>query len=57
MRNLPDGRVEVIAEGAREAIDEFKKELAIGPPLAQVTSLDEMDISATGRYRDFHIDH
>ena len=28
VRNLPDGRVEVIAEGDRDAMDEFKKELA-----------------------------
>ena len=55
--NLPDGRVEVIAEGEREAMDEFKKELATGPRMADVSSLDESDIAVTGRYRDFRIDH
>lgn len=57
VRNLPDGRVEVVAEGERDAMDEFKKDLATGPTLAQVTDLDEADLPVTGRFRDFHIDH
>jgi acylphosphatase len=57
VRNLPDGRVEVIAEGEREAMDQFKQDLAAGPRLAEVRSLDEFDIGVTGRYRDFRIDH
>jgi acylphosphatase len=57
VRNLPDGSVEVIAEGEREDMDEFKKELATGPRLAYVSRLDESDIAVTGRYRDFRIDH
>ena len=56
VRNLPDGRVEVVAEGERKAMDEFKKELATGPRLAAVSSLDETDLLVTGRYRDFRID-
>lgn len=57
VRNLPDGRVEVVAEGEREAMDEFKKDLATGPSLAEVTSLDESDVAATGRYHEFRIDY
>jgi acylphosphatase len=56
VRNLPDGRVEIVAEGEREAIDELKKELATGPRLARVTNLSEVDLAVTGRYRDFRID-
>ena len=48
VRNLPDGRVEVVAEGERAAMDEFKMELATGPRLAVVSSLDETDIAVTG---------
>jgi acylphosphatase len=57
VRNLPDGRVEVIAEGEREAMDEFKNELAAGPRLAVVTEVDETDIPVTGLYRDFRVDY
>lgn len=57
VRNLPDGRVEVMAEGERDAMDEFKKDLATGPTLAQVADLQETDLPVTGRFRDFHIDH
>jgi acylphosphatase len=57
VRNLPDGRVEVIAEGERDAMDEFKKDLATGPAMAVVTDIDEIDLPVTARYRDFHIDH
>ena len=57
VRNLPDGRVEVIAEGDRDAMDEFKKELHTGPRSAQITSIEETDIPVTGRFRDFRVDH
>ncbi|MBO0721322.1 MAG: acylphosphatase [Blastocatellia bacterium] len=57
VRNLEDGRVEVIAEGEREAMEEFKKDLATGPALANVMDIDETDLPVTNRFRDFHIDH
>ena len=57
VRNLPDGRVEVMAEGERAALDDFKQDLATGPTLANVTDLEETDLPATGRFRDFYIDH
>lgn len=57
VRNLEDGRVEVMAEGERAAIEEFKQDLATGPMLANVTDLDETDLPVTGRFRDFRIDH
>ena len=57
VRNLPDGRVEVVAEGDREAMDEFKNDLATGPMMAEVTDLEETDLLVTGRYREFRIDH
>jgi acylphosphatase len=57
VRNLRDGQVEVIAEGDRDAMDEFKKDLATGPMMAEVTGLEETDLPVTGRYRDFRIDH
>ena len=57
VRNLPDGRVEVLVEGDREAMDEFKNDLATGPMMAEITDIEETDLTVTGRYRDFRIDH
>ncbi len=57
VRNLPDGGVEVVAEGDRNAMDEFKNDLATGPRLAVVTRVDETDIAVTGLFRDFRVDH
>jgi acylphosphatase len=57
VRNLPDGRVEVMAEGERQVMEEFKQDLATGPTLANVTDIDETDLPVTNRFRDFRIDH
>ena len=37
--NLPDGRVEVVAQGEPPALDAFEHELARGPAAARVTSV------------------
>ena len=57
VRNLPDGRVEVVAEGDRDAMDEFKKDLATGPSMAEITDIEETDLPVTGLFRDFRIDY
>ena len=57
VRNLETGQVEVLAEGAREAIEEFKKELAAGPYHAQVTEIAETNIEVSGRYQGFRIEY
>lgn len=57
VRNLPTGQVEVVAEATREAMAEFKRELAIGPYHAEVTSLDETALEVTGRFQNFRIEY
>ena len=39
-RNLPDGRVEVVACGEPERLDELLEWLRIGPTAARVTSVE-----------------
>jgi len=50
-QNLPDGRVEVVAEGSDEAIAELEELLRQGPSQAQVDAMDiaELPPSAVGR--------
>lgn len=54
-RNLPDGSVEVFAEGKKSSIEKLVDLLHIGPSLARVESLNTewSDYSAT--YQDFSI--
>jgi acylphosphatase len=39
-RNLPNGDVEVVAEGDKGMLNDFIKKLKIGPGSAQVTGID-----------------
>lgn len=47
-RNLPDGRVEVLAEGQAPAVRQLTAWLRKGPDSANVTGLEESDIAPTG---------
>ncbi len=49
VRNLPDGRVEVLAEGAGENIEVFLERLREGPSLARVGSFAVRRGSFDGR--------
>jgi acylphosphatase len=55
VRNLPDGRVEVVAEGDREAIERFEGRVRRGPPAARVERVDASDEVPTGRPGGFRI--
>jgi acylphosphatase len=46
-KNLPDGRVEVLAAGTNEAIAALEKWLWQGPPLAKVDSVARQDLPST----------
>lgn len=43
VRNLPDGRVEVVAEGSEDAVECLATWCAGGPPLAKVERVDSRD--------------
>jgi acylphosphatase len=55
VRNLSDGRVEVLAEGRREKVDPFLDRLAAGPRMARVDSIDVRGEEATGEFEDFRV--
>ncbi|WP_276959225.1 acylphosphatase [Allomeiothermus silvanus] len=46
--NLSDGRVEVVAEGSKENLEQFLEFLRKGPRLSRVTGLDVQWSEATG---------
>ncbi len=48
VRNLPDGDVEVVAEGPRPALDELLRHLRTGPRLARVDAVESEWLAATG---------
>lgn len=55
VRNLPDGRVEALAEGEREKLDELVRFCQVGPSGARVKNV-EIDWSpSTGEFRGFRI--
>ncbi len=55
VRNLDDGTVEVHAEGSRDALERFIKELERGPFLAVVERIDARWDKARGEYSEFLI--
>lgn len=55
VRNLPDGSVEIVAEGDREALDRFEWRVSSGPAGARVDSVDREVVPATRRFADFSV--
>lgn len=56
VRNLPDGRVEALAEGPAENVEAFKHDLATGPLFARVENIEEINVEPTGTYSQFRIE-
>jgi acylphosphatase len=53
--NLHDGRVKVRAEGHRETLDAYVRDLEQGPPLARVARVSVVSLPYTGQYREFAV--
>jgi acylphosphatase len=56
VRNLSDGRVEVLAEGTPEGVEGFKHDLAAGPAFSRVEQVEEISLEPTGSYSSFRIE-
>jgi acylphosphatase len=48
VQNLPDGRVEILAEGEAEAVERFERSVRHGPPGARVSHVEVEDTAPTG---------
>lgn len=55
VKNLPDGRVELEAEGASDAIDALLAWCHEGPPAARVTGVAVDELPVGGGHREFVI--
>lgn len=52
-RNLPDGRVEVVAEADEATLRQFVERLREGPPFSRVDGVEYRWEDPTGEYRGF----
>jgi acylphosphatase len=55
VRNLPNGEVEIVAEGSRENLQMLAAWAHLGPPSAHVTDVREEWSDFTGEFNDFRI--
>ena len=56
VKNLSDGRVEVLAEGHEKALNDFKLDLAAGPSYSRVDQVEEIVVEPTGLFSTFRIE-
>lgn len=52
--NLPDGRVEAVFEGEREAVEKMLEWCRKGPEYANVESIDVVENDYTGEFKGFY---
>ena len=53
VRNLPDGRVEIVAEGDDQSLERLEAALRRGPSHARVEDVEVESVPPTGRYAGF----
>lgn len=55
VRNLPDGRVELVAEGEEQNVRALVDWCRTGPPHARVERVEEFQENAAGEFESFSI--
>lgn len=55
VRNLPDGAVEVVAEGDKNQLQRLVEQLKVGPREARVTDVETRWSDYSGEFTDFKI--
>ena len=56
VRNLPEGQVEVMAEGLPGSIDQLIRSISLGPPGAIVIEVTQTRSQGTGEFINFIVD-
>lgn len=55
VRNLPDGRVEIVAEGDSYEIENFLEVIRKGPTESTVENVEAREENPSGKFQDFAI--
>jgi acylphosphatase len=55
VKNMPNGTVEILAEGTPEALCELRAWCRSGPPAARVTDVKSNFSTASGNFKNFTI--
>ena len=55
VKNLPDGKVEIITEGEKEKVKQIVDWVRQGPPAAQVNNIDIEWEGYKGEFKDFQV--
>jgi len=55
VKNLPDGRVEIVAEGDSDRVDDFVDALKQGPTAAKVNNVELETEKPSNNFQDFSI--
>lgn len=53
VRNLEDGTVEALLQGAHDRIDQMLSWLRVGPPAARVDEIESQEVQSDRRYDRF----
>jgi acylphosphatase len=56
VRNLPDGRVELVAEGPSADLGRLMTEVAKGPAASRVDAIEQKEAAYTGEFKRFAIE-
>ncbi len=56
VKNLPDGRVEIVAEGDAESLARLIEAVRRGPRLARVDNIEVKWETPTGEFKGFYIE-
>lgn len=57
VRNLPDGTVEILAQGDDTQVEALMDWARLGPPLAEVTDVRVRDMAEDETYSSFEVRH
>lgn len=56
VKNLHDGRVEIVAEGSQESLDAMRDDLRVGSGTSKVGHVEESALEPSGQYAAFTIE-